>query len=129
MEINNITEAQRKPARKRSGGERGSAKDRRRRRQWILGHFGDGERARCIHCPTIVDWGTMEIDRTEIGGKYVRQNVQPSCKPCNRERGDHREWVGRMPIPHPDRPCYGPGAYEPHDPTTKPTLAPMALAA
>jgi len=116
-------------ARKRPGGERGSAKDRRARKRWILGHFGDGERALCVHCAAIVDFETMEVDRTEIGGKYVRANVQPSCQPCNRDRADDRGWVGSNPQPHPDRPIYGPGSYGHWGEGLQATCQRLALAA
>ena len=91
------------------------------RKLWMLGHFGDGEQAACVHCGESVSFQTMEVDRIEIGGKYVRSNVQPSCKPCNRERADDRGWVGRKPQSHPDRPIYGPGSFEASNLNSQPT--------
>jgi len=111
---------------KRPGGERGKSKDRRARKNWMLGHFGDSHQAHCIHCQSLVNYETMEVDREVIGGKYIRSNVVPSCKPCNRERSDNREWVGSNPRPRPDRPIYGAGSYVHNDPESLPTLRPLS---
>lgn len=75
--------------------KRGSAKDRARRRCWLLTHFdtdlGPG-RARCHlkispDCHRIVDEVTLSVDRKVMGGTYARHNIQPACKPCQDRQG------------------------------------------
>lgn len=74
---------------KRVGGDRrGSAADRRARKKWLLWRFGDGEIAPCAHCERPLTMATMEQDRIVPGGSYARSNIQPSCAPCNRARGN-----------------------------------------
>lgn len=74
---------------KRNGGDkRGSSADRRRRKTWMLFIFGDGTKADCTHCGAGLDFTTIEQDRIIPGGSYARYNIQPSCRPCNIERGD-----------------------------------------
>lgn len=80
----------------RAGGERrGNSYDRKRRRLWILATFdtdlGLGV-ARCHlgisdRCHTIVDEGTMSVDRIDPAGTYRRDNVQPACVPCQNKQG------------------------------------------
>jgi hypothetical protein len=73
----------------RNGGDkRGKAKDRRRRKTWMLWKFGDGTTAPCTHCTKGLDFSTIEADRIIPGGCYARHNVQPSCRDCNIKRGD-----------------------------------------
>lgn len=67
---------------------RGSSDDRRRRKVWMLAMFGDRVTAPCTHCGIILTIETMEVDRIKPGGSYARSNIQPSCGPCNRNRGD-----------------------------------------
>lgn len=67
---------------------RGSSDDRRRRRTWLLAMFGDGKTAPCTHCGASLDIKSIEVDRIIPGGSYRRNNIQPSCGPCNRLRGD-----------------------------------------
>ena len=70
---------------KRNGGDkRGSSADRRRRKQWMLFIYGP----HCVHCGIEVNEQTVEQDRIIPGGSYARNNIQPSCRPCNIERGD-----------------------------------------
>jgi 5-methylcytosine-specific restriction endonuclease McrA len=77
------------PRTPRNGGDRrGKAADRRRRKTWMLWKFGDGKTAPCTHCQKGLDFTTIEADRIIPGGPYNRQNVQPSCRPCNIRRGD-----------------------------------------
>ena len=75
---------------------RGSAAERRRRRQWLLDEFGDGSSAPCLlrvspRCAGTVDAATMQVDRYPIpgceGGRYVRGNIRPACGPCNNHDG------------------------------------------
>lgn len=73
----------------RNGGDkRGKAADRRRRKSWMLAYYGDGERAKCVHCAKGLDFQTIEADRIVPGGSYARTNIQPSCRPCNIRRGN-----------------------------------------
>jgi hypothetical protein len=78
-----------------SGDPRGSAEDRRRRRQWLLDTFGNGVRALCRlrldpACLGVVDLETMSVDRIRPGlhgGTYRRGNIQPACQPCQTRQG------------------------------------------
>ena len=74
---------------KRNGGDkRGRAADRRKRKVYLLWKYGDGETCQCVHCGKGLTFHTMEQDRIEPGGPYRRSNVQPSCTPCNKRRGN-----------------------------------------
>lgn len=90
-----------KPRRRGNGNARGSSYDRRARREFIVEMFGiprksDGKKTRiaCHHCGKIMRVDTVtrtwEIDRFPIcgheGGRYTRDNIVPSCLPCNRSR-------------------------------------------
>lgn len=71
---------------------RGSAADRRARRQWLLDEFGDGTTTACAYgCGTRVDIKTMSVDRYPVpgcqGGTYRRGNIRPACGPCNSVHG------------------------------------------
>ena len=77
----------------RPGGDRrGNTTDRRRRKEWMLRHWGDGEKAPCTHCDAPLHYETIEADRIEPGGSYRRSNVQPSCRGCNLARADDVDW-------------------------------------
>ena len=77
----------------RAGGEkRGNATDRRRRKLWMLAHFGNGEVCPCAHCGAELDYATVEADRIIPGGSYRRANVQPACRGCNLARSNNPEW-------------------------------------
>lgn len=77
----------------RHGGDRrGSAEDRRRRKTWMLWHFGDGESCQCVHCNKRLTRETLEADRIIPGGGYGRKNIQPSCRACNLMRADDPTW-------------------------------------
>jgi hypothetical protein len=79
----------------RSGGEkRGNSRDRSARKLWMLWHFGDGVQCQCVHCGCTLDYGSVEADRIVPGGSYRRDNVQPSCRTCNAQRGKNVRWVG-----------------------------------
>lgn len=77
------------------GDPRGSAEDRRKRRQWLLDVFGNGKRALCRlrldpECLGVVDMATMSVDRIRPGlhgGSYRRDNIQPACQPCQTRQG------------------------------------------
>jgi hypothetical protein len=71
---------------------RGGAPERRRRKQWLLDTFGDGATAQCAIrrrgvCVGRVDFTTLWVDRWPVagheGGGYTRDNIRPSCGPCN----------------------------------------------
>lgn len=77
----------------RHGGDhRGSSYDRRARKEWILKFWGDGERCLCVHCRCVLEREEVEADRIIPGGPYARWNIQPSCSPCNKARGDNPDW-------------------------------------
>ena len=86
---------------KRAGGEkRGNTEDRRRSRAYLLspdsGYGGDGNSVPCVHCSTPVTNQTIERDRKipgSLGGRYTKDNVQPSCRGCNQARGDDMSWT------------------------------------
>lgn len=70
--------------------DRGSSYDRRVRRAWLLATFGDGEKAPCFLCGTMLDDATITADRILPGcqgGRYVRGNIRPACGRCNSETG------------------------------------------
>jgi 5-methylcytosine-specific restriction endonuclease McrA len=77
----------------RPGGEkRGNSYDRRRRKEWMLRTFGDGEEVPCTHCSTTLTYETVEADRIVPGASYRRENIQPACRECNLSRGDDPTW-------------------------------------
>lgn len=77
------------------GDKRGNAKDRKARKIWLLSPEapwgGNGDMAPCAmrisgECQEIVDYASMEVDRIIpgcLGGRYVRTNIRPACRPCN----------------------------------------------
>ena len=67
---------------RRNGDNRGSAKERRKRKLYVLELSGK----RCVHCNRRVTFDTVEVDRINPGGSYARANVQASCGRCNRAR-------------------------------------------
>jgi hypothetical protein len=74
---------------------RGSSYDRRRRKEWLLREWGNGVRARCwrmssARCLGWVTFETLTVDRVVMGcdgGRYTRDNIRPSCGPCNYGHG------------------------------------------
>lgn len=76
-----------------NSNDRGSAEQRRKRKQWLLDTFGDGVTAPCSFegCETMVDFDTIQVDRHPIpgvdGGTYARGNIRPACFPHNYEHG------------------------------------------
>jgi len=74
---------------------RGSAESRRRRRRWLVEHFGDGVHVACHlqisrYCEYVCDEDSVSPDRLVLGadgGSYRRSNIQPACQPCQREQG------------------------------------------
>jgi hypothetical protein len=82
----------------RNGGDkRGNAANRRARKVWFLspvaGFGGNGETVPCVHCQCELAFADIEADRIIPGGSYRRENVQPSCRPCNIERSDDASWT------------------------------------
>lgn len=75
--------------------KRGSAKDRARRRAWLMCTYDvdlGPDRARChlrlsAFCEREVTIETLSVDRKEMGGTYARHNIQPACKPCQDRQG------------------------------------------
>jgi 5-methylcytosine-specific restriction endonuclease McrA len=70
--------------------DRGSAAQRRARKQAVLNRDGTGTWALCVTCPTVVDLDTMTLDRIVpgmCGGTYALDNVQPQCERCSRRQG------------------------------------------
>ncbi len=75
---------------------RGNSLDRKRRKLWMLSNEkfgGDGTSVGCVHCGERVYYDTVEADRIVPGGSYRRDNVQPSCRACNNQRGDDPAWT------------------------------------
>lgn len=92
----------------RKGGPdlRGSTTQRHRRKLWLLGAIedavlglapfgGNGRTVPCVHCSKRLSYATLEADRIipgAAGGRYVRENVQPACGPCNKSRSANPNW-------------------------------------
>jgi len=69
---------------------RGSSADRRRRREYLINTFGDGNTCVCSHCPAVLTVSTVNVDRIIPGwqgGTYRRENIRPSCWPCGNKQG------------------------------------------
>lgn len=74
---------------------RGNNRDRRRRKQWLLNHFGDGKTVECAlkladDCPGTLTLHTVTAERMIPGcqgGSYRHSNLLPACLPCNIARG------------------------------------------
>ena len=80
----------------RERNQRGNAADRRARKAWMLRTWGNGVICPCVHCGVVVSAETMEADRIVPGGSYRRDNVQPSCRPCNISRSNRTDWDGAV---------------------------------
>ena len=93
----------------RAGGDsRGNSKDRAARRRNLLRHWGNGTTCECVYCGTTLrdnsgDGGGragndhVEADKIltrEENGRYIMQNLVPSCHDCNQKRNDRTfvEW-------------------------------------
>lgn len=85
---------------------RGSTRDRRARREWLVATFrasrdltksgystsvGQGTPAcRCYRCGELLTVDTVTVDRIVPGchgGTYRRNNIRPACGQCNSETG------------------------------------------
>lgn len=64
---------------------RPNAADRRAQKRWLLTTFGngDGSTCPCFWCQTPLSFATVQRDRIVPGGPYRRENLVPSCGPCN----------------------------------------------
>lgn len=62
---------------------RGSARNRRARKQWLLTKFGDGAQCPCTWCGVTLTVFTLQQDRLVPGGPYRRDNLVPACARCN----------------------------------------------
>lgn len=78
----------------RAGGDkRGSTKNRKARKFWMLATWGNGISCPCVHCDELLTYETVEADRIVPGASYRRENVQPSCRACNLARSNDEAWV------------------------------------
>lgn len=69
---------------------RGSAEDRRRSKRALLARDGDGTKAPCWECGTVVTFETMVRDKIKPGrdgGRYVLRNLRVHCSPCSHLQG------------------------------------------
>jgi hypothetical protein len=87
-----------RPADRRSRSnrnDRGSSYTRRRRREWLVEEYGDGEFVACFLqrsplCLYVLDKDNVSPDRQVLGvngGSYARSNILPSCLPCQCDQG------------------------------------------
>lgn len=87
-----------RPADRRSRSnrnDRGSSTDRRRRREWLVTEYGDGQDVACFlqrspHCLYVLDVDNVSPDRVKLGvhgGTYRRSNILPACLPCQCHQG------------------------------------------
>jgi 5-methylcytosine-specific restriction endonuclease McrA len=73
-----------------NGNDRGSAADRRARLAWIFRVFGVDGIVTCTFCAVPLLPEDCTVDRIVPGckgGRYVRGNIRPACKPCQDEQG------------------------------------------
>lgn len=90
-----------------NGNVRGSAADRRRRKQWLLDVFGDGVEVMCHlevsdACEMALTFETLTVDRIVpgcLGGRYTRDNIRPACRPCQDSQGGK---LAHRPAPEKD---------------------------
>lgn len=65
---------------------RGSAADRRRRKEWLIANGF----TRCHYCLIVLTFESMTVDRIIPGcqgGRYTRDNIRPACAACNSSEG------------------------------------------
>lgn len=85
----------------RNTNERGSSRQRRARRQWLLDTFGDGVQAPCALCGALVDLATLIVGRIVAwvdGGTYARDNIRPECAGCSCREGAARTNTARARV-------------------------------
>ena len=69
---------------------RGNTTARRKRRAWLLQHWGHHDWTICFHCGEILTEGTVTLDRIipgKLGGTYIEGNLRPACITCNSIEG------------------------------------------
>lgn len=75
---------------------RGGSPERRRRREWLVATYGDGEFVDCSlravpDCWVAMTKWTVSADRWPVpgaeGGTYRRGNIRPACPPCQSSTG------------------------------------------
>lgn len=76
-----------------NGNDRGSSRDRNRRREWLVAAWqsdlGPGI-CRCYRCGIGLTVDTVTVDRVIPGcrgGRYTRDNIRPACASCNSKTG------------------------------------------
>lgn len=86
-----------------NSAERGSAKNRRARRLWLLtpeaGWGGDGVDVPCWTCGVLLEYVDIFVDRIIPGereGRYWRCNIAPHCQLCSCRQGQVRTTVIRF---------------------------------
>lgn len=86
-----------------NSNERGSAKQRRARRRWLLsveaGWGGDGFDVPCWDCGVLLEFEDLYVDRIipgEDGGRYTRGNIAPHCCLCSCRQGQVRTTAIRI---------------------------------
>lgn len=90
--------SERRVGNSRKFDKRGNSTDRRNRKLWMLScdkFGGDGTKVACVHCQAMVGYDEVQADRIipgSQGGRYTRENCQPSCPGCNLARSDNAEW-------------------------------------
>jgi hypothetical protein len=90
----------------RAGGDRrGSNRNRRDRKIWLLATFDKDlgpDKVRChlrvsTACAGELDFLSLTADRIEPGGSYAHDNIRPACRPCqNRQGGLITYWSRRQ---------------------------------
>ncbi len=82
---------------------RGNSKDRKRRKEWMLGEFGDGATCECAFpdCTEVLTYDTVTADRYPLsgkeGGRYIRGNIRPACIACNAADGQRIKELPYVP--------------------------------
>lgn len=77
---------------------RGSARNRRARKRWMLKTFGDGITCTCWLCGVELTYLTVTADRIVPGGPYRRSNIAPACMGCNIARSNAPEGCAFGPV-------------------------------
>lgn len=70
---------------RRVGGDR-----LRKFKRRFLDEYGDGKTVNCALCGKELTKETVTVDKIKPGikgGKYTWDNIQPTCNPCNQDRG------------------------------------------
>lgn len=80
-----------------NSNDRGGSEQRRRRKQWLIDEFGDGELVVCRLCwRELLDFPSVTVDRFPVpgseGGRYVRGNIRPVSARCNSVDGNAQRW-------------------------------------